>query len=143
MTVYMKRKDVPKTCGECRFHGKTTCDVCLLWDDGPEAIVWKLDKKKAGCPIRRVDELGASAEVKIAADGVTCRTVAPLAVAEEYREELAKVRESAEVFHARYMTLLDRDDGDDWDDDINNLAAVDALLELLAACGIGGEGHET
>ena len=65
-----------------------------------------------------------------------------MAVAEEYREELAKVRESAEVFHARYTTLLDHDDGDDWDDDMNELAVLDALLELLAACGIGGEGHE-
>ena len=143
MTVYMKRKDVPKTCGECRFHGKTTCDVCLLWDDGPEAIVWKLDKKKAGCPIRRVDELGASAEVKIAADGVTCQAADPMAVAEEYREELAKVRERAEVVHSRYKVWLDRDDVDAREDDINTFAAVDALLELLAACGIGGEGHET
>lgn len=50
MTVYMKREDIPKTCRECRFLGKTACEVCLLWDNNPDAVVWKLDKKKNGLP---------------------------------------------------------------------------------------------
>lgn len=141
MTVYMKREDVPTACASCRFDDGW--GECVLLPAGHSYIGEVLEGRREDCPIRRVDELGASAEVKIAADGVTCQAADPMAVAEEYREELAKVRERAEVVHSRYKVWLDRDDVDAREDDINTFAAVDALLELLAACGIGGEGHET
>lgn len=57
MTVYLKREDIPNTCRECRFFGEDADDICLLWDKSSGAAILALNEKKAGCPIRCVDEL--------------------------------------------------------------------------------------
>lgn len=141
MTVYLKREDIPKTCGECRFRSGNVHDMCILWDNGPGHVVWEPDEKKEGCPIRCVDELGASSKIVVTADGITCRIFDPQLIVKKRSADFSALRAAAKQELDRWRHRRESYDPVVNEHRMRKIVQIDALLELLEACGVGGKAH--